>query len=392
MNIVHIAPNAPYNDYWGYQDNLLPKHQKKLGHTVTFIATNTIQKDGKVVLTDISDYVLSDGVRVIRLSLKKYLHRVITTQKSFLKVYPLLCDIKPDLIFIHGLIGKTVFEAIRYKKKNNPACVIVRDNHADYFNASVSRGIKGKLIRAWQRNYNRRSIKYIDRVYGVTPWRESFAQQYFGIPKNKTDVLIMGADDEKINLQEKSTICDKIRTKYGISKNDFLIVSGGKIDRAKNLHLLIRATKDMENVKLLLFGQVMDDIAQEFKEALLENPNAQSIGWIAADNVYDYFLAADLIVFPGSHSVLWEQACACKVPCLFKRFEGMDHVNNGGNADFIETTDVEHIKDKLEQIISSPAYAKMKEAALSEKTDIFLYSCIAKKSLECVPCKHQASE
>ena len=40
MKIVHIAPNAPYNDNWGYQDNLLPRYQKKLGHDVTVIITN----------------------------------------------------------------------------------------------------------------------------------------------------------------------------------------------------------------------------------------------------------------------------------------------------------------------------------------------------------------
>ena len=75
MKIVHIAANAPYNDYWGYQDNLLPKYHKKLGHDVTLIVTNTIHKGGKIVETDCSDYVLNDGVRVIRLRKKKYPHR-----------------------------------------------------------------------------------------------------------------------------------------------------------------------------------------------------------------------------------------------------------------------------------------------------------------------------
>ena len=50
MKIVHIAPKAPYNNYWGYQDNLLPKYQRKLGHDVTMIVTNTMHKDGKIIL------------------------------------------------------------------------------------------------------------------------------------------------------------------------------------------------------------------------------------------------------------------------------------------------------------------------------------------------------
>lgn len=42
MRIVHICLQAPYNDYWGYQDNLLPKYHRKSGHDVTVITTSTI--------------------------------------------------------------------------------------------------------------------------------------------------------------------------------------------------------------------------------------------------------------------------------------------------------------------------------------------------------------
>ena len=55
MKIVHIAPSAPYNDHWGYQDNLLPKYQKKLGHEVTMITTNLMHRDGKIVETECAD-------------------------------------------------------------------------------------------------------------------------------------------------------------------------------------------------------------------------------------------------------------------------------------------------------------------------------------------------
>ena len=59
MKIVHIAPNAPYNDYWGYQDNLLPKYHKKLGHDVTVYAIlgnydyKSFQLENKVKVRDL---------------------------------------------------------------------------------------------------------------------------------------------------------------------------------------------------------------------------------------------------------------------------------------------------------------------------------------------------
>ena len=72
MKIVHICIQAPYNDYWGYQDNLLPKYHRKSGNDVTVITTNTIHKDGKIEVIQPSEYYLNDGQHIIRLSYKKF--------------------------------------------------------------------------------------------------------------------------------------------------------------------------------------------------------------------------------------------------------------------------------------------------------------------------------
>lgn len=383
MKIVHIAPVSPYNDYWGYQENLLPKYQKKLGHDVTLIITNLMHKNGKIVATEPSDYTLDDDVRVIRLKKKKYPSRILTNLLSKLDVLPLLKEIRPDFIFYHGLLGTTIKDAIKYKTEFNHDCIIVQDNHLDYFNGPTANTFTSKLIRAFSRYINRKSIKHVERVYGVTPWRKKYAEDYFKIPKHKTDVLIMGADDEKINLSEKDQIRSAIRKKYDIKDTDFLVVSGGKIDKNKGFDLLIKACKNLNNVKLLIFGNIHDDIKSDFHKNLNETANAFYIGWIDADKVYDYFIAADLVCFPGSHSVMWEQACACKVPCLFKHWNGMEHVNNGGNSMLIDEITEESLCAAIKELYNTEKYENMCSVANSQATDIYLYSNIAKKSLEC---------
>lgn len=383
MKIVHIAPKAPYNDYWGYQDNLLPKYQKKLGHDVTVIITNTIHKDGKVVETDCSDYVLNDGVRIIRLKAKQYGNPVITNLNSRLPVYKYLEEIKPDFIFYHSLHGTTIFDVIKYKKKINPKCVIVQDNHLDYNIRNDPKGYKGWICRSFQRWVNRKSIPYVSKVYGVTPWRKTYAEDYYKIPPEKTDVLIMGADDEKVDFANRTSIRRKIRDKYEINDEDFLIVTGGKIDKKKKIDVLMQAVSNIGNVKLLIFGQVNNDIKAVFDSILEKSSNIIYIGWIGADEVYDYFFAADLAFFPGQHSVLWEQACASKVPCVFERWDGMDHVNNGGNSDFVEPISEEAIENKIKELRYTDKYYEMKKIAESDKTNVYLYSKIAEKSLEC---------
>lgn len=385
MKIVHIAPRAPYNDYWGYQDNLLPKFQKKLGHDVTMIITNTMHKDGKIVETDCSEYVLNDGVRVIRLKVKQYGNAALTNQNSKLPVYEYLEKIKPDFVFYHSLHGTTIFDVIRYKKKINPNCVIVQDNHVDYNNCNDPGGLKGSICREYQRFINRIAGKYISKVYGVTPWRKTFAEDYYQIPESKTDVLIMGADDEYLDLEHREEQRKKVRVQYKFSDDDFVIVTGGRIDKEKNIDSLIKVCGRLkkQNVKLLVFGSVSPEFKDEFDEALSEAENTTYIGWIDANKVYPYFYAADLVAFPGGHSVMWEQACASKTPCLFNYWDGMEHLDNGGNSVCTSLKTEGEIEEAVRSLINTEKYRKMQREAMSEKTDAYRYSNIAKKSLEC---------
>lgn len=383
MKIVHIAPNAPYNDNWGYQDNLLPKYQRKAGHDVAVIVTTQTHRDGRVVEIDPDDYVTDDGVRVIRLKKKSYSNRVLTFWFAKLEVYPYLEEIRPDLVFFHGLSSITIYDAVRYKKKRNPNCVIVRDSHVDYNNCVKLTGIKKILLQGMERYFVRSTMPYVSRVYGVTPWRKQFAEEYFRVPPEKTDVLIMGADDELLNIGEKDRLRAEVRKQYGISDSDFLVVTGGKIDGAKKIDLLMEVCAELDGVKLLVFGNVSDDIREKFDELCASTDRITYIGWVDSGDVYRYFFAADLVCFPGGHSVMWEQACASKVPCLFKKWDGMEHLNNGGNSDFLDPVTKETIQEKITSLRFTPAYDAMKKTAESDATDVYLYSRIAEKSVEC---------
>lgn len=382
MKIVHIAPNAPYNEGWSYQENYLPRFQAQLGHEVLLIITNQEHKEGCIQETECIDYFSADGFRVIRLKQVRVKCPVISRVLGKLNVYEILERERPDFVFYHGLLSATIFQVCRYKKIENPNCVIVQDNHLDQnigFGIPVT--LRQKCVRLIYRTIFKLTKKDIAKVYGVTPWRQQYAQEYFHVPPEMTDVLIMGAADEKIHFSQHEALRREIRTVNQIQKDDFLIVSGGKIDEKKKIHLLMEAVNRLQGVKLIVFGNVLEDVEEEFEQQLSEK--VKWVGFIPSDKAYDYFLAADLIVFPGQHSVLWEQACACKIPCLFARWEGMEHVDNGGNSDFIDDVTVETLIKKILELKFTAKYEQMKITAASEKTDVYLYSKIAEKSLEC---------
>lgn len=381
MKVVHVVPCAPYNEGWGYQENLLPRYQALCGHEVTLIITDKKHEDGKIVDAGQCEYMSGSGFRVIRRKRSFEAVPILGRLLSRMPVYDLLERLEPDLIFYHSLVSWTIFQATRYKRRH-PDCTVVQDNHLDYNLGFSRKNLRGFLISCFYTAVYRLNDRYISRVYGVTPWRQKYAEEIFGVPHEKCDLLIMAADDDAINFRDSDSIRAQLREKHGIADDEFLIVTGGKIDEKKNIHLLMSAVNrlDKPKVKLLVFGNLLDDVRAQVEAEI--SPRVQSIGWISADKTYDYFLAADLVVFPGQHSVLWEQACACKVPCVFLRWEGMDHVDNGGNSRFIESADVESIMDTLNEIIGTEVYDEMLRVAKSDKTDIYLHKVVAVKSLE----------
>lgn len=384
MKILHICLQAPYNDNWGYQDNLIPKYHRKAGHDVTVITTNTTQTGNRISIVETGDYFLPDGVHIIRLDYVRFFPRKIAAVLKYYRIHELLEELKPDFIMVHGLGNISVLQVYRYVKRCNPKCVVIADNHLDEYNANFPPGRKGSLLIFFYRLLNKKMQKVYSKVFGVTPCRVSYQERIFGIRPSKSGVLVMGGDDDKIHFGRKTEISEDIRKRYTIAEDDFLIITGGKIDEAKNIHLLMQAVNELDNakVKLLVFGQANESFSATIGE-LAAGKNIRYIGWIDAEQVYDYFLAANLAVFPGTHSVLWEQACACGIPAVFKKWEGMDHVDVGGNCLFLYQNSSDEIKQVIDKIYRhKKLYQDMQAVSISKGRKTFSYRDIAKRAIE----------
>lgn len=385
MKIVHLCLANFYVEGFGYQENLIPKYNKKDGHEVTIIASRfTYNKNnGAPDLTQPGEYINADGIKVIRIDYKyKFFKKISKRLRIYCNTYEVLKKEKPDIIFIHGTQFWDIRDAIKYKI-NCPDVKIFADNHADYINSArniLSKYVLHKII--WKSGIEK-LMSYCEKIFGVTPIRCDFLINMYNVPKEKVELLVMGANSEKIDFCCKDEIRSKIRRELDIGDNDFVLITGGKIDRRKNIHNLIDAVNKIGNynIKLIVFGTVTDEMKNIIEDISL-TPFIRNVGWIHADDVYKYYIASDLAIFPGTHSVLWEQAVGTGIPCIFKKWEGMTHVDVGGNCKFIYDGSVKEIEDMINSIYSnSKEYKKMKMVALERGVPYFSYEEISRRAI-----------
>ena len=391
MKILHICISNLYVDDAGYQENLLTKMHKKMGFEVKIITCClTYDTKGSMIYRNPHRYFNSNDIEIIVLPFanNSYLCKILRICSDLYNEIELF---SPDIIFTHGTTFYGVNDIVKYKKRHMNV-ILFGDQHGDYYNTGLS---VRKSIKYYRRliyislilgHYTRKYSDYCETIYGVTPQRVIFLQKILKINPAKTSLLIMGGDDSEIQFDKQEQIRNEIRTGYNICPTDFLLISGGKIDKSKNIHLLIKAVSDLNinGLKLIVFGNFDEEVTEIIKNA--NHSNIILIGRIPSHKVYDYYLASDLAVFPGTHSVLWEQACSCGIPGLFKHWEGMHHVDAGGNCEFLYKDSADEIKNAVYDIFKNKdKYAGMKKVAVEKGIKIFSYSDIAKKSISIIP-------
>lgn len=400
MKIVHVCLCGATTDGFSYQENLLAKYHRKMGYEVTLIASQWINDtDGGLTTTTKTNYRNEDDVKVLRIPL------LFGTIDTRLKIYPEIISAvekeAPDILFVHACQFLDIVRLAGYLRRF-PRVRCYVDNHADYSN-SASGWLSRNVLHRFVWRFCARWIEpYARYFYGVMPARVDFLKELYRLPEDKCRLLVMGADDELADTAGTKESMESTRRAYGIEEKDFLIVTGGKIDAWKpQTLLLMKAVQELQkerakpadcqvangdfrltcNIKLLVFGSVTNELQERFNE-LVDGVIVQYLGWQDNEAGYRLLAAADLAVFPGRHSVYWEQAAGQGIPMVVKDWEGTHHVDLGGNVRFLKEDSEEEIRDILKGIVGNPnVYAAMRKTAREKGPKIFRYSRIAEESI-----------
>lgn len=387
MKILHCCLAAFYIDNYSYQENILPRHHQIMGHKVKILASSeTYINNRDLGYTESKIYYNEDNIEVTRIPYVSYMPSFLVRKLRLYKgIYQYLISFQPDIIFIHDCQFLSIYSIAKYARSNTVKIYI--DTHTDFINSArswLSRIVLHKII---YKICCKIIDKYTFKYFGTLPLRIDFLENVYGINKSKIELLPFGVDDSLFKNSEKNSIRINQRKKLGFSDKDFVIISGGKIDLRKNIHILIEAFMKIKNqstnynLKLLVFGKPAKNL-EDFIFKISSCDDITYHEWIASNEIYKYFLAADIAIFPGTHSVLWEEAVGLGIPCVFKSWEGIRHVDLGGNCIFLNTVTPEKLEEIIQYIINSPTdFKRMKEIANLLGPENFSYSSIAKKSL-----------
>jgi 1,2-diacylglycerol 3-alpha-glucosyltransferase len=385
MKIVHICLCCnSYNDGWSYQDNCLPYYHKQAGNDVTVITVPFMRSiNSNEYIIKVGEYKDQNGLKIIRKALKiSNKSKISRRLRMYNGLYNSLENEQPDIIFIHGCQFLDIIYIVRYAKKHSNVKIYV-DGHEDFWNSArnwLSKNILHKII--WKR-CAQLIEPYVIKFWGVLPARVDFLIEMYDLPKEKVQLLVMGAEDEKVAEAKDENIRSLIREKFNIKPDDFLIMTGGKIDQNKpQILLLMEAIKSLKKnkVKLIVFGSVEKQFKDKFESLLCES--VQYIGWIDSKETYKYFNAAELVVFPGLHSVFWEQVVGLGKPCVFRYMEGFTHIDLGGNCKFLYEDSCDEIVKVISRIVEcNEDYKQMNDIAITKGMDVFSYKKIAQKSI-----------
>ena len=363
MNVVHINVESPFMDNSGYQETLLANSHKKLCNNVTIINSNRVlHDDGSETLCEAGEYYNDYGVKIIRMGVYD------NKNKRHIDVgglYNILEKEMPDFIMIHGVLSFDVLAVAKYVKKKNDNCIVIADSHATRDNANIMlNSPKNILFRTMIKLFNRYMSKYYQKVYGVVDDAVDVMVKYAGIPREKTEVLGLGYDDDLIDFENQISIKTYVREKYGVPQDVILLVHGGKLNEGKQTHKLVSIMQNMEkNVHLVIFGGFD---SETYKARVLNltkgiEERIHVVGVLNQKEIYELYLSADGAVFPGTASCLRQQAVAAGLPIVIGYNEADTGINIliNGNAIYLrEGWSQEELLEAIKEICYEPEYKK----------------------------------
>jgi glycosyltransferase involved in cell wall biosynthesis len=359
MRIAHVINY--FQPEFGYHEYYVPREQAAKGHEVHLITSDRIFPfhDVANMLADIgSPY--RDRMRPVGVSEKDgfTVHRNparFETLYDFIVyegVKETLRRIKPDVVHAHGVWPWGSRQAASLKGELKFKLVL--DEHAYATTYDLKRTFRNWLLdreyRTIRAPIGRYTVKRADRIVGVSQEATDFVKAFYKVP---VTTIPLGIDHRLFVPDPEAR--RRVRKDLGLG-DEFVIVTAGRMDKAKKLELFIEALKKVpdRDVRLIVVGRGDQEYLDALKRAADER--VTFLGFRTPQELSALYSASDLGVW-GKASITIREAMGCGLPLLLFDSADMRSLLRWGNGTSVRM-DAGAISDEIVRLRSDPGGLK----------------------------------
>jgi glycosyltransferase involved in cell wall biosynthesis len=318
VNILQILPHFPPAplDFGSGVVHVAYHVSKELaarGHNVTICTSSFADTIGDVrPISGFNNPVVMDGIKVVyfpysmsydhfylTLSLVPYMKKNIGTF---------------DVAHLHDVRCFQSIVTHHYAKEHGlPYVVQIHGSYLGSFDDNKPKWLLDSV-------FSRKVLKDANRVIALTRTEADYYRRQ-GITAEKIDIVGNGID---LSRYRQAATRGKFRKKFGIGKEDRVILYVGRLTNTKGLDLLLEATSDLKNrlraLKLVLVGPdfgYASELKRKASDLKIEDCTL-FIGPVDETDKIDAYVDADVFVTPSftGFPLTFLESCACGTPIV----------------------------------------------------------------------------
>jgi len=364
MNILYVVDY--YQPQLGYSEYYIPKELSRLGHTVWILTSNYFypfpdydNTSGKLLgpRKQKAEITNQDDIIVIKEEMKAE----IFTRSIFAHHEKYLQLLQPDLVMVNKSSGFNVIRMAQLKKKYGYKLISYDAHLPSGFYASGNLFLKKVFYFLFRLFFARLLNTQVDKFAAVQEKTREIMEQFYG-QKNIVHIPL-GTDTQIFKYSEKEKkACKK---KYKIPSHNFVIGYSGKLIETKGIDILFASFNELsqkyKDISLLLIGNGTEEYLQKCYEKVEEkyHKNIIVVGFQNNKNLYKYYSAFDVGVWPLEESTSMNDVAACGIPFIANNQIGARVRLSNNNALTYKKGNVKDLSKKIEYLYRNREKSKL---------------------------------
>ena len=277
------------------------------------------------------------------------------TRAYFENIEKNIKNFSPDVVIVNGVSSITAIIVARLKKRYWFKLTCFDSNLMSIINQG--KWIKEVFYFIFRILFSKFLEKRVDKFVWVQEETCDIINEYYWIDKKKIEFIPLWTNCNRFKFDSDSR--EEIRKKYKISSDWVVIIYTWKLIIDKWYDLLIKSTSKIvhenKNVYVIIIGSWPKGLIDEMYKYIDDVAgNYKFVDFVKNEDLYKYFSASDIWVWPLQESVSMVEAAACNVPFIAndKIWTKLRISNN--NAILYKQWDVKDLYEKVNYLVENP--------------------------------------